>query len=138
MPTDLILYDGNCGLCDRFVQFVLRRDQADRFQFAPLQSDLAKEILRRHGKDDGRLDTVVLVQERGTQVERIETKGRAALTVMSHLGKGWPVLASLRVLPTVLLNFGYDIVAKNRFRFFGRLDQCRLPTPAERSKFLGL
>lgn len=140
-PADaaLLLFDGRCGLCNRLVKFVLKRDKKDRFVFAPLQSPIGGEILARHGRDARDLDTFCVVLERGTPNERVLVKGRAAAHVLSRLPAAWPVLAWIaRPMPTRVLDFFYDFVAKRRIAWFGRTDGCLVPTPAQRAKFLSL
>lgn len=127
----LILYDGECGLCDRFVRFVLNRDKRDRFRFAPLQSGFGVEQLRAYGFEGEGAASMVLIQN-----GRATRRGKAALSAMSMLGKGWPILGALRVLPSWLLDPFYNFVARRRYRWFGKLDACRLPSPAERAKFI--
>ena len=134
--TDLVLYDGVCGLCNRLVQFILRRDRAGRFRFASLQSDLAADVLRRHGRDALDLDTVCVVRDHGGLGEAVLTKARAIIYVAGYLGWPWKLARALRVLPRALLDFGYDQIARRRYRWFGRYDACPLPTPATRAKFL--
>lgn len=134
----LILFDGRCGLCDRVVRFVLRRDRGDRFVFAPLQSPLGIELMSRHGHDARRLDTFAAVQDHGLPTERVRVKGRAGILVLRQLGGIWSLAAVLGVLPTGLLDFVYDRIARNRFAWFGKVEACRVPTPAERAKFLTL
>ena len=134
----LILFDGRCGLCDRVVRFVLRRDRHDRFVFAPLQSPLGIELMSRHGLDARRLDTFGAVQDHGGRAERVRVKGRAGIFLLRRLGGIWSLAAVLGVLPTRLLDGVYDRVARNRFAWFGKLEACRVPTPAERAKFLTL
>lgn len=134
----VILYDGECGLCDRFVQYVLGRDRAGLYRFAAQQSDLAAEVLRRHGRDPAALSTVVVVLDMGQTTERLLMKARAALFVLMSLGGPGRWLAPLGWLPTGLLDFGYDLVARNRHRVFGHAASCRLPRPEERARFLDL
>ena len=135
-PHDLILYDGVCGLCDRFVQFLLARDTHDRFRFAALQSPIGREIVLRHGGDPDAVSTVYLIEHWDTDRERAKTRGKAALSAIDKLGGGWRIPGLLRVFPAFLLNLGYGIVAKLRYRIFGKLDACQIPSPATRHKFL--
>ncbi len=135
-PHDLILYDGVCGLCDRFVQFLLARDSSDRYRFAALQSSLGREAVMRHGGDPDAVSTVYLIEHWGTDREQAKTRGKAALYAIDKLGGGWRVLGLLRVLPAFLLNFGYAVVARLRYRLFGKLDACPIPSPATKHKFL--
>ncbi len=132
----LLLYDGVCGLCDRLVQFVLRHDRADRFRFAALQSPLAGNLLRGYGRDAADLDTVYVIARHGEPTAKLLSKGRAVLFVLAELGGIWRLASVLRVLPRPLLDFGYDQIARRRYRWFGRYDACPLPTPATRAKFL--
>jgi predicted DCC family thiol-disulfide oxidoreductase YuxK len=135
-PPLLLLFDGRCGLCNRVVQFVLRRDRHDRFVFAPLQSRVAAEILARHGRDSRKLDTFCVVRDRGLPTETVVVKGRAALLVARTIGGAWALTAPFGVLPTAALDFVYDRVARNRARFFGRTDACVVPSASDRAKFL--
>jgi predicted DCC family thiol-disulfide oxidoreductase YuxK len=135
-PTHLLLYDGVCGLCDRLVQFVLRHDRRDRFRFAALQSPLAASLLRGYGRDASDLDTVYVIARYGEPSAKLLSKGRAVLFVLAELGGIWRLASVLRVLPRPLLAFGYDQIARRRYRWFGRYDACPLPTPATKAKFL--
>jgi len=134
--TDLVLYDGVCGLCNRLVQFILRHDRAGRFRFAALQGDLAAALLRPHGRDPRDLDTVCVVRDHGGPGEQVLTKARAIIHVAGHLGWPWKLARLARVLPGALLDFGYDQIARRRYRWFGRYDACPLPTPATSARFL--
>jgi predicted DCC family thiol-disulfide oxidoreductase YuxK len=129
----ILFYDGVCGLCDRLVQFVLRRDRRALFRFAPLQSDAALQTLGHFGKDPRDLNTVYALTSDG----RLLRKGRAVLWVLRQLGFPWSLAVAFGALPTAVLDWFYDRVARNRYRLFGRLDSCRLPSPAERARFLG-
>lgn len=135
---DIILYDGVCGLCNRFVQFLIARDHSDRYRFAALQSPLGRDLVRKHGGDPEEISTVYLIEGWGTESERARTRGKAALHAISKLGGGWRVLGILRHLPAFLLNLGYAVVAKLRYRLFGRLEACPMPSPESRKKFLDL
>jgi predicted DCC family thiol-disulfide oxidoreductase YuxK len=134
----IMLYDGVCGLCNRTVQFTLKRDRACRIRFAPLQSAFARAALARYGKDPGDLDTVYLIVDYQQASERILSKAPAILHVLSVIGGVWKIAATLRVLPVPLLNWGYDLVAKHRYRWFGQYGQCPVPTPDQRSRFIDI
>jgi predicted DCC family thiol-disulfide oxidoreductase YuxK len=136
-PGAILLYDGICGLCDRVVQFVLPRDKKRRIRFATLQGETAASVLPRHGQDPAALDTFHLVLSPGTPNERVLSRGRGGARVLRLLGGAWGVVGlALAVVPTFLLDFGYGLVAKSRYRVFGKLDACRLPAPDERERFL--
>ena len=133
----ILLYDGTCGFCDRIVQFVLRHDKKKFFRFAPLQGDFAKEAMARHGENASDLNTMGLVLDPSGPDERILLRGRAALTTLSILGGFWSVPGVLRFLPRGLIDFGYNLVARNRYRIAGRLDSCRVPSAEDRARFIG-
>jgi len=103
MP-DLVLYDGVCGLCNRTNQFILKRDRADRFRFASLQSELAKQLLGRHGYVADALDTVYVVADWQGPAEAVFSKAGAALFVLRALGGVWTLASVLGLLPVVWQN----------------------------------
>jgi predicted DCC family thiol-disulfide oxidoreductase YuxK len=135
-PNPIVLYDGVCGLCNRAVQFLLRRDRQDRFRFAPLQSDFAITLLQRHGIDHTKLDTVYAVVNHGEDNEQLLAKGDAFLLFAKVLGGIWNVARVGRVIPRPVRNWLYDLVAANRYRVFGKAESCMLPDPASKHKFL--
>jgi predicted DCC family thiol-disulfide oxidoreductase YuxK len=129
----ILFYDGVCGLCDRLVQFVLRRDRRARFRFAALQSEVATQTLGHFGKNPDELDTVYVL----TDDERLLHRGRAIFYVLEQLGLPWSIVTVFAILPTVVIDWFYDRVAKNRYRIWGKRDSCRLPAAGERARFLG-
>ena len=132
----LVLYDGVCGLCNRFIKMVLDNDPRGHFQFASLQSDLARQLLTQLGKDPQLLKSIYLVSGYGTDHVRLQTKARAALEICGKLDGPIALTKYLAILPTWLLNIGYDLVASNRYRLFGRHDSCPMPNPAHVVRFL--
>ena len=133
----VVLYDGVCGLCNRYVQFVLRRDRRGHFRFAPLQGAFGMAALARHGLAVGSdPSSIVLLEAPGTAHERARVRSDAVLAVMSGLGGVWPWSAVLRIVPRVVRDAVYDLVARVRYRIFGRLEACPVPSPAERRLFL--
>ena len=129
----ILFFDGVCGLCDHFVQFVLRRDRAARFRFAALQSAIAGETLARFGRSAADLDTIYVLTGDG----RLLRKARAIFFVLRQLGLPWSLVAIFGVLPTFVVDWFYDRVARRRYRIWGRRDACRLPSADERARFLG-
>jgi predicted DCC family thiol-disulfide oxidoreductase YuxK len=127
----ILLYDGVCGLCDRSVQLVLRNDRRGRFRFAALQSQAGKALLEKHGLPPEALDSVVLVE--GGRAWR---KSAAALRVARRMDGPWPLLWPLAIVPSPVADFFYDLVARNRYRIFGKLDTCMIPPPEVRARFL--
>ncbi len=136
--TPIVLYDGVCGLCNRLVQFILKRDVHDRFRFASLQSEFAEKLLKRHGADSRDLDTFYLVTSHGKPSERVLMRSDAILAVVRTLGGVWELAGVAAVLPKVLRDGMYRIVARNRYRVFGKHESCMLPSPEHRAKFLDL
>jgi predicted DCC family thiol-disulfide oxidoreductase YuxK len=135
----IVLYDGVCGLCNRLVQFVLKNDRNDVFRFASLQSKLAEQILVRHRLGSESLETVYVVLDYGFAKERLLSRLQAVVYVLQQLGGPLAyVSAILRVLPAPVQNFLYRLVARNRYRVFGRYETCPLPDGDTRSKFLDL
>ena len=133
----ILLYDGVCGLCNRLVQFILRRDTAGIFRFASLQSPLAQRLLARHGADAHDLDTVYVVVNSDAPGESLLARSEAVAFVLSQLGGMWRAAAVvLKLLPRLLRDFGYDVVARRRYRMFGRSETCILPAPENRDRFL--
>jgi predicted DCC family thiol-disulfide oxidoreductase YuxK len=135
----IVLYDGVCGLCNRLVQFVLKNDRNDVFRFASLQSKLAEQILVRHRLRSESLETVYVVLDYGLAEERVLSRLQAVVYVLQQLGGPLAyVSAILRVLPAPVQNFLYGLVARNRYRVFGRYETCPLPDSDTRCKFLDL
>jgi len=137
MSHPIILYDGVCGLCNRFVQFILRRDRSGVFRFASLQSTLAAPILARHGANPSDLDTVYVVFNHELPNEYLLSRSDAVLFVLKQLQGQWQLAAFLlQLLPKFLRDAAYNVVARNRYRIFGRSEICTLPSDQDRSRFL--
>ena len=132
----LLLYDGVCGLCDHLVQFMLAHDTQGAFDFAPLQSATGRAAVVREGRDPDVLTSFYVVRDYRGGAARTLAKGRAAIFVARTLGWPWRAAAVFGLLPTVVLDWGYDIVARYRYRVFGRFDQCALPRAEHRKRFV--
>jgi predicted DCC family thiol-disulfide oxidoreductase YuxK len=128
----VVLFDGVCNLCDNAVTFIIKHDKNDVFRFCPLQNPEADELLqgRELNKDD--VDSIILVTK-----DDVFVKAPAALRIAKKLDKGWPLLYSFRIVPRFLSNGVYDFVARNRYGWFGKKDNCMIPTPELKSKFIG-
>jgi predicted DCC family thiol-disulfide oxidoreductase YuxK len=119
------------------VQFVLRRDPAGRFRFASLQSELAVSILTRHGFDACDLDTVYVVANYERPDEHLLSRSDAVIFILQHMEAALRWTGRfLQVVPKSLREWGYRMVARNRYRIFGRYDICPMPTKETRSRFL--
>jgi predicted DCC family thiol-disulfide oxidoreductase YuxK len=117
-------------------RFVLRFDAAGQFDFAPLQSPTARSILQRAGKNPEALNTFYVAAHYRSGKPAILSKARGALFVLNSLGWPWRAAALLGVVPTCLLDFLYDFVARHRYQLFGRYDTCPLPSPEQHSRFI--
>ena len=134
LPQDkkIILFDGVCNLCDASVQYIIKHDKKDVFRFVSLQSELGEKIINYIGVNRSKTDSIVVYDPRIAYY----TKAEATLIIAKELG-GWISLLSIfSILPTFIQNFGYDIVAKNRYKWYGKKESCMLPTPEISSKFL--
>ena len=112
----IILYDGVCGLCDRLTRLVIRHDRRRQFRFASLQGVFAARVLSRYGRDPRDLDTLFFIA--------------------GELGGVWRLLRALGWLPTSLLEYGYRLVARHRYRVFGRYNACPVPEPSDRDRYI--
>ena len=133
----IVLYDGVCGLCDRFVQFVLKHDGKDFFRFASLQSEFAARILCDEGAAARQLETVYVVLNFAESDEQILSRSDAVAFVLKQIGGMWKVAAAaFGILPRRLRDATYDMIARHRYRLFGKFKSCFLPDRLQRHKFL--
>lgn len=133
----VVLFDGMCALCNGTTRLLLHRDRRDEFRFAALQSELGRALVQRHGGDPDDLSTVYTVVAYGTADEAVLKRSRAILAALTRLGGAWSLLHVFRVFPDFLLDLGYRLVARLRYRTFGQYDACPIPAPEHRHKFLG-
>lgn len=127
----IILFDGVCNLCNNTINFIIRHDKNDIFKFAPLQSSVSDELLRSFPLSQNKLDSIVLL-ENGKKY----TQSSAALRIAKKLSGGYPILYGLMIIPKFVRDWVYSIIAKNRYKWFGKKDSCMIPTPELREKFL--
>lgn len=133
----VLLYDGVCGLCNNVVQFVLPRDHKQQFYFASLQSEYAHGILQRYGKNSDVLSTVYCLENANTADEKLHSKSRAVICVVSKLGFPLSLVSIGIILPSFVRDALYDFVATNRYKWFGKHDVCLAPTSQDKERFLG-
>ncbi len=139
MTHPILLYDGVCGLCNRFVRFILRRDRGALFRFASLQCPFATSILARRPTNPSALDTICVVLNYNEPNESILTRSDAVIFVLKQLGSFWRFCAwLLQLLPRSLRDWKYRLIARHRYRIFGRYDTCPLPSENDRARFLDL
>ena len=134
LPKDkkILLFDGVCNLCNESVLKIIRYDNKDIFRFVSLQSDFGQQITNHLGIDTSTIDSVILY-EPGVSYE---IKSTAALNIMFEFGGIWKLARVLGYLPEGFRNFIYDYIARNRYKWFGKREQCMIPTPELKSKFL--
>jgi predicted DCC family thiol-disulfide oxidoreductase YuxK len=132
----LVLYDGVCGLCNRLNQFVLARDPRGVFDFASLQSATGRSVLQRFGRDTDELTTFYVVADYGSDSPTLLSRAEAAFFVLKTLGAGRPWLQVFRMVPNPLLNLGYRMIARNRYRLFGRAESCLIPSAEFKQRFI--
>ena len=126
-----ILFDGVCNLCSGFVVFTIKRDPDAKFKFASLQSNEGGNLQKEFGIDPDNIKTMVLVEN-----DNYYIKSDAVLRIFKHLDGMWFILYYLIYIPRPIRNFVYDLVANNRYRWFGKKDVCMLPSPELKKRFL--
>ncbi len=126
----IVLFDGVCNFCATSVQFIIRHDKTNSLKFASLQSALGQELLTKYNMSKD-LEGVVFIEN-----NKAYFKSAAAFKIVRYFGGFWRILNIFSVLPLFLTDFGYDIIAKNRYRWFGKKDSCMIPSPEIRSRFL--
>jgi len=127
----IVIFDGVCNFCNASVNFVMKHDRRGRFLFASSQSEAGASLLRKFGIDPTSVQSVYLVEG-----DRIWSKSSAVARVARGLALPWKLLAVTGIVPKFLADFVYDLIARNRYRWFGQSQECRLPTEAERARFL--
>ncbi len=127
----VILFDGVCNLCNGAVLFVIKRDKNVKFSFASLQSSFGQIQLKQHGLSSDELSTIVLLKD-----GRIFTKSTAALEIAKELDGFWPALYFFKIVPSFIRNPVYDLISRNRYRWFGKREACMIPTPELKARFI--
>jgi predicted DCC family thiol-disulfide oxidoreductase YuxK len=127
----IVLFDGVCNFCNSSIQFILRRDRSRAFRFAALQSEAGRRLLQQFRLPEDDLESMVLIED-----GRAYHRSAAGLRIARRLGWAWPLLYGLIVLPPFLRDAVYNLIARNRYRWFGKQDQCMIPTPDVRDRFL--
>ena len=127
----VVLFDGVCHLCNRSVQFIIKRDKKERFVFAPLQGIAGRELLREHNLPAEEMKSFILIEQ-----NKAYSRSTGALRVCKHLGSGWQLLYGFIIVPRFIRDAIYNWVARNRYKWFGKRESCRIPAPEERARFL--
>lgn len=127
----IILFDGVCNFCNGSVNFIIERDRAGYFKFAPLQSEIAQKLLAENGIDKVETDSVILIEDGVAYAY-----STAALRVARRLDGAWKLFYGFIIVPAFIRDFFYKLFARNRYKMFGKQDACMLPTPEIRARFL--
>ena len=128
---DVLLFDGVCNLCNSSVNFIIDHDPKGQFKFAALQSDFGQERLKELGFNQEEFDSLVLLSE-----GKVYRKSTAALRIAKKLNGLWPLLYIFIIIPPFIRHAVYDLIGKNRYRWWGKRDSCRMPTPELRQRFV--
>ena len=131
LTHSIILFDGVCNLCNGAVNFVIKRDTGNVFKFTPLQEKQGVLLLKMHAVDTQKLDSIVLIENGNVYI-----KSSAALRIARKMSNLWPLFFVLLIIPSFIRDGVYDFIAKNRYKWFGKKEQCMIPTPGLREKFL--
>ncbi|MFN2440244.1 MAG: thiol-disulfide oxidoreductase DCC family protein [Chitinophagaceae bacterium] len=126
-----MLFDGVCNLCNRVVQFTIKRDPKGKFKFASLQSEAGQALLKKFGLRTDDFDSFVYIED-----DKYFLKSSAGLHVLKELGGFWKLFYGLIIFPRPLRDFIYNIIAKTRYKIFGKRDVCMVPTPDMQERFL--
>lgn len=130
VSSPVILFDGVCNLCNGSVQFIIKRDRQNRFHFAALQSAYGQQKLQQLNIPAASLQSIVLIDG-----EKYYQRSNAVLEICWHLGGMWSILYVFKIIPRFLRDGIYNFIANNRYRWFGKQDQCMIPTPELKARF---
>lgn len=128
---DIVLFDGVCNLCNTAVDFIIKRDKHSSFKFGALQDQSLKRLFNSYRIKEDYLDSLILIRS-----DKVYYRSRAALEITKKLSGLWPLLYGFIIVPAFLRDPIYDWIAKNRYKWFGKKETCRIPTKEEQEKFL--
>ena len=128
---EVLLFDGVCNLCNDSVNFIIDHDPQGHFKFAALQSDFGQQKLKELGYNTEDFDSLVLLSG-----DKVYKKSSAALRIARKLTGGYPLLYGFIIIPPFIRHWFYDSIARNRYKWFGKRDSCRMPTPELKSRFV--
>ena len=127
----LVLFDGICNFCNYWVNFAIKRDKKNRLKFTPIQGETAKKILPQYSISTNSLSSVIFIDK-----GKAYTQSSAALKICRYLNGGWKLFYGLNIIPKPIRDFVYNIIARNRYKWFGKKDSCMIPSPEIKSRFL--
>ena len=128
---NILLFDGVCNLCNGLVRFIIKRDKEGKFKFTSLQSEPGQQLLERFGLSKNEFESFVLIWG-----DQYYLKSTAALKTLRELGGPWKIFYVFIWIPRPLRDFLYDIIAKSRYKVFGKRETCMIPTPESNARFL--
>jgi predicted DCC family thiol-disulfide oxidoreductase YuxK len=131
LAEKVILFDGVCNLCNNSVQFIIRHDPVGQFKFAALQSPFGQEQLRKFGIPQEALNSVILISE-NVAFQRSD----AALEIARYFTGMWKGLYYFKIIPRFFRDWIYDLISRNRYSLFGKKDECMIPTPELKARFI--
>jgi len=126
----IVLFDGVCNFCNSSVQFIIRNDKTNSLKFASLQSEIGQRLITTYNLSK-ELDSVIFIENNQAYI-----KSKAALKIANYFGGFWKIFQVFNIIPSFIRDFFYDIIANNRYKWFGKKDSCMLPSPEVRSRFL--
>ena len=127
----VILFDGVCNFCNYWVNFAIKRDKKKKLKFTPLQGETAKQLLPQYNIQPNALSSVILIDK-----GKAYTQSSAAIRICKYLDGGWKLCYGFIIIPKFIRDFFYNIIARNRYKWYGKKDECMVPTPGLRERFL--
>ncbi|HEV7782121.1 MAG TPA: thiol-disulfide oxidoreductase DCC family protein [Chitinophagaceae bacterium] len=127
----LILFDGVCNFCNYWINFAIRKDKKKRLRFTSLQGVTAASLLPAHGIQPTDISSVILIDK-----GKVYTQSSASIRICKYLDGGWKLFYGLMIVPKFIRDFFYNIIARNRYKWFGKKETCMIPTPELRDRFL--
>jgi predicted DCC family thiol-disulfide oxidoreductase YuxK len=127
----VVLFDGICNFCSSSVLFIIRRDPEGYFRFAALQTETGSILMKKHNINTDKTDSIILVEN-----NLVYYRSSAALRIARKLKGGWKLFYTFIIIPPFIRNFFYDIVARNRYRWFGKRNYCFIPEPSMKERFI--
>lgn len=131
MGSSIILFDGICNFCNASINFIIKHDSKNQFRFAPLQSEVGRQLLNHFDLDDSNSDTIILIEN-----NKLYKRSDAVLRIARHLDRAYCLLFGFLIVPRFLRDGIYKYISVNRYKWFGKSDKCIIPTPEIRLKFL--
>lgn len=127
----IVLFDGICNFCNSSVNRIIRHDKKNKFRFAALQSETGKKLAEQYGIDAKKTDSIILIENK-----KAYTKSAAILRIAKSLDKLYPLLYGMSIIPAFIRNAVYDLIAKKRYKWFGKKETCMIPTEEVKEKFI--